>query len=68
MFRIIAITHAIFAVAYAYEDDHEEGSDLWTLLFEGEQVCCPIYIWTKFVANPFGQLINFFEIFGQPIR
>ena len=48
MFRIIAIAHAIFAVAYAYEDDHddhweedhEEGTDFWGALFDNEEVCC----------------------------
>ena len=48
MLRNIAIAYAIFAVAYAYEDDHdehwdddhEEGTDFWGLLLEAEQVCC----------------------------
>ena len=47
MFRIIAIAYAIFAVAYAYEDDHddhwdedhEEDTDIWGMLFEDEEVC-----------------------------
>ena len=40
MLRNIAIAYAIFAVAYAYEDDHdehwdddhEEGTDFWGFL------------------------------------
>ena len=51
MFRIIAIAHAIFAVAHAYEDDHddhwnedheEDFLELWTVLFEDNKVCCPL--------------------------